>query len=105
MELPVLDSVAQQRQENDDKMNQQDAEKSKVQYKKHGPAVKNDITLERNTTDSAKDGDDRPLSTHSNPLTLTCWNIGISSIMIKRAWKRSKKHKFSMWKIPKNMND
>ena len=55
--------------------------------------------LERNITDSGRDGDDRPLPTHSKPQTLTCWNIGISSIMIKRAWKRCKKHYFSIWKI------
>ena len=98
VELSVLDSVAQHRQENDDKMNQQDAEKSEdntINMVKQ----KSDTTLERNITDSAREWDDRPLPTHSKSQTLTCWNIGISSIMIKRAWKRCKKHQFSMCKI------
>ena len=57
----MLDCVAQHRQENDDNMNQQDADKSKVNTR-NMVQQKNDTTLERNTTDSARDGDDRPLS-------------------------------------------
>ena len=78
-------------------MNQQGTEKSEDDTR-NMIQQKNDITFGRNITDSARDGDDRPLPTHSKSQTVTCWNIGISSIMIKPAWKRCKKKQFSMWR-------
>ena len=52
-------------------MNQQDTEKSE-DNNRNMIQRKNDTTLERNTTDSARDGDDRPLSTHSKSQKVTC---------------------------------